>query len=52
MKTPEVFTQTDHNETSITRTLAAARELRGQVVPQRKMGSGRPRKVTSSVLKT
>jgi hypothetical protein len=52
MKTPEIVARTGHTATSITRTLVAARELGGQGLPQRKRGSGRPRKVTSRVLKS
>jgi hypothetical protein len=48
MKTPEFVTRTGCNATSITCTLAAARELGSQ----RKKGSGRPRKFSSSVLKS
>jgi hypothetical protein len=44
MKTPQIVARTGRNATS--------RELGGQGLPQRKRGSGRPRKVTSSVLKS
>jgi transposase len=52
MTTSEIVARTGRNATSITRTLAAARKLGGQKIPQRKKGSGRPRKVTKSVLKS
>jgi hypothetical protein len=52
MKTHEIVVRTGHNAISNTHTLAAARELGGQGVQQRKKGPGRPRKVISSVLKS
>jgi hypothetical protein len=49
MKTMEIVAQT---ATSITWTLVSARELGGNGVLERKRGSDRPRKGTSSVLKS
>jgi transposase len=52
MKTKEIIAHTGRNTTTITCILAASRALPDQSIPQRKKGSGRPRKVTEIVLKS
>jgi hypothetical protein len=52
MKIKDIIAHTGCNTTTITRILAASRVLGDQGLPQRKTGSGSPRKVTNMVLKS
>jgi transposase len=52
MKTKDIIARTGRNATTITRVLAASKKLRNSRIPERKKGSGRPRKVTKIVLKS
>jgi transposase len=50
LTTKEIIVKTGRNKTTINRLLAAAKKLSDNSIPQRKKGSGRPRKVTKDVL--
>jgi transposase len=52
MKTKDIIARTGRNTTTITRVVAASRELQNSGIPERKKGSGRPRKVTKIILKS
>jgi transposase len=52
MKTKDIIARTGCNATTINRVLAASKKLRNSGIPERKKGSGRPRKVTKIILKS
>jgi transposase len=50
LTTKEIIVKTGRNKTTINRLLAAAKKFSDNSIPQRKKGSGRPRKVMKDVL--
>ncbi len=50
LTTKEIIVKTGRNKMTINRLLSAAKKLSDNSIPQRKKGSGRPRKVTKDVL--
>ncbi len=51
LSTKEIMAKTGRHKTTINRLLGAARKLSDNSIPERKKGSGRPRKATDDVLK-